>query len=71
MKIRSLEVGQNPYMPAHRVAAQLCGKHEVVTPDGSSDSTLRSLSVFFPQSSYSCQGSERRLRVESDDGKVN
>lgn len=37
IKTRGLEVGQNPCASVHTVTEQLCGKHEVIGPDGNGD----------------------------------
>lgn len=71
VKTRGLEVGQSPCVPVHAVSEQLCGKHEVIAPDGTGDKHFEERSVFFPQSSSSCQGRDRKLQMEIDDGKVN
>ena len=55
----------------HIVVEQLHGKHEVIAPDGTGDKHFEELSVFFPLSSSSRQGRDRKLQVEIDDGKVN
>lgn len=66
VKIRGLEVGQNPCTCVHMVAEQLYGKHEAITPDGNSDKHFEELFCVPSQSSYSCQGRERKLQMEID-----
>lgn len=54
-------------MSMHIVTKQLCGKHEVIVPDGNGDKHFKELFCLLP--SHSCQGRERKLQVETDDGK--
>ena len=66
VKIRGLEVGQNPCTCMHMVAEQVCGKREVITPDGNGDKHFEELFCVPSQSSSSCQGRERKLQMEID-----
>ena len=71
IKIRSLKVGQRPCISVHVITEQLCGKHEVIAPDGDGDRHFKEPFCVLFQSSYSCQGRERKLQMEIDDGKMN
>ena len=46
VKIRGLEVGQNPCLSVYMVAARLCGKHDVIAPDGDGDKPLEASEFF-------------------------
>lgn len=70
VQVRGLAVGQNPCTSLQRVAEQLCGKHEVITPDGNSDRHFEELFCSFHSPLTPVRG-ERKLQVEINDGKVN